>query len=78
MFFLLFALFFANLRDNSTVTATPWPTSVSGVPSWTEVFLTCGIAILIVLVTVLVLCFKKTSNAQVVRMNQALIQKADV
>lgn len=59
-------------------TKSPCPTSISGVPSWTTVGLTVGGAILAVLVTVLILCFKKSDNDVMVQMNQRLLERADV
>ncbi|EAX97046.1 hypothetical protein TVAG_353760 [Trichomonas vaginalis G3] len=59
-------------------TSSPYPTSVSGVPSWTTVSLTVAGAILAVLITVTILCFKKSDNDIMVQMNQRLLEKADV
>ena len=75
-FFFLLAIL---LENSTTPTASPWPTSTSGVPKWSTVFITCGAAIAAVLICVLILCFKKSDNsAVVIKMNQGLLEKADV
>lgn len=79
-FFLLLiaALCMVGMESTPMPTSSPYPTSISGVPSWTTVGLTVAGAILAVLITVTILCFKKSDNDVMVQMNTRLLEKADV
>ena len=79
MILILFSLikFTQSDNENPTRSHTPYATSKSGVPSMKIVFLTCGIAFLIILFIVSILCIIKTKDNESIVLHQALLEKAD-
>ncbi|KAK8882481.1 hypothetical protein M9Y10_045123 [Tritrichomonas musculus] len=74
---IVFLLPLLSLSDPSR-SATPYPTSKSGVPSPLAAFLTCGIGLLIIFLIVVVLCIKKSTDNEAFGSTQALLVTADV
>ena len=58
--------------------ATPFPTSKSGVPTPVEAILTCGFGLLAIFIIVIVLCIKKSSDNEAFGSLQALLVRPDV
>lgn len=62
----------------TTQSATPYPTSKSGVPTPLEAILTCALGLLIIFLIVIVLCIKKSSDNEAFGSLQALLVRPDV
>lgn len=74
---ILFLLPLLSLSD-PTRSASPYPTSKSGVPSPLSVLLTCLTGLLIIFLIVVVLCIKKSTDNEAFGSTQALLVRADV
>ena len=75
MFFFLFLA----LMITQNITPTPWPSSMSGVPSWTVVFATLFSGVAVILIMVLILCFVKVREKNTLQQsNQTLLDKSQI
>jgi len=88
LFYMILPLFliFANsyefqLNDaerSYTPQQTPYRTSISGVPSIKTVILTCACAILTILMVVMILCIKQTTETENVVLTKTLLDKGEL
>ena len=62
----------------STKSYMPHPTAKSGVPSPSLAGLTCGIAVVIIIFAVSILCIKKTTDNEAFGSRQILLSQPDI